>query len=357
MCEAVGHPVTALERVAFGPLRLEGLAPGRVAPAHRRRGRAAARGGRRLALPAVRLRALRGATTVPENTAEAIVEATEELVREVMERNELSPDDMVSCLFTCTDDLDAEFPALAARNLGLSAVPLLCAREIDVPGRAAAHHPADAALLRRRVRAGAPRLPARRRSRCAATSTGRSDGHRVQPPPGVDPGLPGGRHLRVRRRPGEAGLERDPVGADPGGDREGAGAARPRSTATPTRTSRRCAARSRTAATSPRRAWPWATAPARSCWPPPRRCSSPAPSWSTPGRRSRCTRTWPRSRAPARSPCRWMPRAATTSTRWPARSPPPRGSCWCATPTTRPRPRCRWTRSTRSWRACRATWR
>jgi len=71
---------------------------------------------------------------VPENSAEAIVEATEELVREVMARNALSPDDMVSCLFTCTGDLDAEFPALAARNLGLSAVPLLCAREIDVPG-------------------------------------------------------------------------------------------------------------------------------------------------------------------------------------------------------------------------------
>jgi len=71
---------------------------------------------------------------VPENSAEAIVEATEELVREVMERNELSPDDMVSCLFTCTDDLDAEFPALGARNLGLISVPLLCTREIDVPG-------------------------------------------------------------------------------------------------------------------------------------------------------------------------------------------------------------------------------
>jgi chorismate mutase len=82
----------------------------------------------------VRLRALRGATTASENTAEAIVEATEELVREVMERNSLTAEDMVSCLFTCTEDLNAEFPALAARNLGLSAVPLLCTREIDVPG-------------------------------------------------------------------------------------------------------------------------------------------------------------------------------------------------------------------------------
>jgi chorismate mutase len=82
----------------------------------------------------VRLRALRGAITVDENDADAIVGATEELVHEVMERNELSADDMVSCIFTCTDDLDAEFPALAARRLGLDGVPLLCAREIGVPG-------------------------------------------------------------------------------------------------------------------------------------------------------------------------------------------------------------------------------
>jgi chorismate mutase len=82
----------------------------------------------------VRLRALRGATTVEENEAGAILDATQELVREVMGRNELAPQDIVSCIFTCTDDLDAEFPAVAARNLGLSAVPLLCAREIAVPG-------------------------------------------------------------------------------------------------------------------------------------------------------------------------------------------------------------------------------
>ena len=82
----------------------------------------------------VRLRALRGAITVDENDATAIVGATEELMREVIERNELDPEDLVSCIFTCTDDLDAEFPALAARRLGLDRVPLLCAREIDVPG-------------------------------------------------------------------------------------------------------------------------------------------------------------------------------------------------------------------------------
>jgi chorismate mutase len=82
----------------------------------------------------VRLRALRGAITVEANEADAILSATEELVHELMERNGLSPEDLVSCIFTCTRDLDAEFPAVAARGLGLSAVPLLCAREIDVPG-------------------------------------------------------------------------------------------------------------------------------------------------------------------------------------------------------------------------------
>jgi chorismate mutase len=82
----------------------------------------------------MRLRALRGAITVPDNDADAILAATEELVGAVMERNGLRIEDMVSCIFTCTDDLDAEFPAVAARRLGLSSVPLLCAREIAVPG-------------------------------------------------------------------------------------------------------------------------------------------------------------------------------------------------------------------------------
>jgi chorismate mutase len=82
----------------------------------------------------MKLRALRGATTVEANEPEAILSATEELVRAVMERNGLDAEQMVSCIFTCTNDLDAEFPAVAARDMGLSAVPLLCAREIDVPG-------------------------------------------------------------------------------------------------------------------------------------------------------------------------------------------------------------------------------
>lgn len=82
----------------------------------------------------MRLRALRGAITVDRNDSDSILEGTEELVRSVMERNRLSPDDLVSCIFTSTSDLDAEFPAVAARRLGLDAVPLLCAKEMDVPG-------------------------------------------------------------------------------------------------------------------------------------------------------------------------------------------------------------------------------
>ena len=82
----------------------------------------------------MRLFALRGANSVESNRAEAIVGATDELMRELMTRNGLEPDAMVSCIFTVTEDLDAEFPAVAARRLGLDRVPLLCAREVPVPG-------------------------------------------------------------------------------------------------------------------------------------------------------------------------------------------------------------------------------
>ena len=81
-----------------------------------------------------RLIALRGATSVAANTEAAILDATEELMRELIERNELATAAIISCIFTVTDDLDAAFPAVAARRLGLDRVPLLCAREIDVPG-------------------------------------------------------------------------------------------------------------------------------------------------------------------------------------------------------------------------------
>jgi chorismate mutase len=81
-----------------------------------------------------RLWAVRGATQVERNDAESILAASEGLMRELIERNDLEPAAMVSCVFTATDDLDAEFPAVAARNVGLEAVPLLCAREMPVPG-------------------------------------------------------------------------------------------------------------------------------------------------------------------------------------------------------------------------------
>jgi chorismate mutase len=82
----------------------------------------------------LRLWAVRGATKVGRNDPGAIVTATEELMRELIARNELTPERIVSCIFTSTHDLNAEFPAVAARNLGLDKVPLLCAREVDVPG-------------------------------------------------------------------------------------------------------------------------------------------------------------------------------------------------------------------------------
>lgn len=84
--------------------------------------------------PQRRLFALRGAAQAEANEREAILAATEELMRTLIERNSLGADDMVSCIFTTTADLDAEFPAVAARQLGLNTVPLLCTREIPVPG-------------------------------------------------------------------------------------------------------------------------------------------------------------------------------------------------------------------------------
>ena len=80
------------------------------------------------------VRAIRGAIQVASTEREAILEATAELVTEVMSRNDLATDDVISVLFTATPDLTAEFPALAARKIGFHAVPLICASEIAVPG-------------------------------------------------------------------------------------------------------------------------------------------------------------------------------------------------------------------------------
>jgi len=81
----------------------------------------------------VAVRAIRGATQVEADDRDQILEATTELVTEVMSRNELTTDDVISVLFTATPDLTSEFPALAARKLGFHEVPLLCASEIAVP--------------------------------------------------------------------------------------------------------------------------------------------------------------------------------------------------------------------------------
>lgn len=80
------------------------------------------------------LRALRGATTVDEDTREAIHAAVIELLEEMCARNEVRHDDVVSVLFTATDDLHAAFPAAGAREVGFGDVPLLCARELDIAG-------------------------------------------------------------------------------------------------------------------------------------------------------------------------------------------------------------------------------
>ena len=79
------------------------------------------------------VRAIRGATQVDADDREQVLEATRELVSAVLERNDLGHDDVISILFTATPDLVSEFPALAARELGMGDVPLMCATEIDVP--------------------------------------------------------------------------------------------------------------------------------------------------------------------------------------------------------------------------------
>ncbi|GLW97406.1 chorismate mutase [Microtetraspora sp. NBRC 16547] len=80
------------------------------------------------------VRAVRGAIQVDGDDRASIIAGTTELVAEVMARNKLTTDDVISVIFTATPDLTAEFPALAARKLGFHDVPLLCASEIDVPG-------------------------------------------------------------------------------------------------------------------------------------------------------------------------------------------------------------------------------
>jgi chorismate mutase len=111
-----------------------------------------------------RLFALRGANSVERNDAESILAATDALLRELMARNGLAAESMVSAIFTVTEDLDAQFPAVAARELGLNQVPLMCAREIPVPGslarvvRVLVHYYADEGHIAKHVYLGEARV-------------------------------------------------------------------------------------------------------------------------------------------------------------------------------------------------------
>ena len=80
------------------------------------------------------VRAIRGATQIEANTAEAMEAATKELLLEILAANQLTPADLISVFLTVTPDLNAAFPAAYAREVGFQSVPLLCAVEIDVPG-------------------------------------------------------------------------------------------------------------------------------------------------------------------------------------------------------------------------------
>ena len=82
----------------------------------------------------MKCRGIRGATTVEANTREKILEATRELLQQMIDANDVRTDDVACIIFTTTRDLNAEFPAAAVREMGLSDIPLLCAHEMEVPG-------------------------------------------------------------------------------------------------------------------------------------------------------------------------------------------------------------------------------
>ncbi|MDQ1361487.1 MAG: chorismate mutase [Acidimicrobiaceae bacterium] len=82
----------------------------------------------------VSVRAVRGATTVDADTPESIRERVVALLEQVLKQNGLSEDDIISILFTATEDIVSTFPATAARSMGLGAVPLICARELAITG-------------------------------------------------------------------------------------------------------------------------------------------------------------------------------------------------------------------------------
>lgn len=100
----------------------------------------------------MKVRAARGAILVPEDTPPAVHDATGRLLRALLERNEVDHDDLISILFTVTQDLRSAFPAEAARQMGMGDIPLLCAQEIPVDGampsvvRVLAHFHSERAL-------------------------------------------------------------------------------------------------------------------------------------------------------------------------------------------------------------------
>jgi chorismate mutase len=81
-----------------------------------------------------RVRALRGAITLENDARDQVVERTARLLETMLERNQVAKSDLISIVFTATDDIRSEFPAAAAREIGISDIPLLCARELDVEG-------------------------------------------------------------------------------------------------------------------------------------------------------------------------------------------------------------------------------
>jgi len=83
---------------------------------------------------AERVRALRGAITLDSDSKDQVIERTARLLTTMLERNQVTHEDLVSIVFTATDDIRSEFPAAAARQIGISDIPLLCARELSVEG-------------------------------------------------------------------------------------------------------------------------------------------------------------------------------------------------------------------------------
>ncbi len=80
------------------------------------------------------VRAVRGATTIEADTTEAVTERVVTLLEAILQRNGLDEEDIISILFTATEDITSTFPATAARTMGLGAIPLICARELSVVG-------------------------------------------------------------------------------------------------------------------------------------------------------------------------------------------------------------------------------